>query len=98
MRTRTDFDQEDYDKENKYKEYIAFYEKEAQKLKHTPFWILEDNTRRYQVKYRRDVLQGEMRGQGKPIYTLTGKEDVDSFTYYMPSSVLENMDMEQMTF
>lgn len=98
VRTRTEFDQDDYDQDNKYKEYIDFYEKEAQKLKQTPFWVVGDQKQEYQVKYRRDILKGELQTQGKNTYPLVGKEGVRRLVYYFPSGILENMDMEQITF
>ena len=40
VRTRTEFDQTTHDKEEKYKEYIAYYVKRAEELKKNPYFDL----------------------------------------------------------
>ncbi|QUI20873.1 hypothetical protein HZI73_00465 [Vallitalea pronyensis] len=72
--TRTDFDQVDYDKEQKYLQYIQYYLDKAQELKNTPIWLIEEKDTLKVVKYRGEMNIGELK------YVSDGK-------YYLESAI-----------
>lgn len=72
--TRTQFDQHDYDKEQKYKEYLDYYMKKGQELKKRPYFDLSRYSGRDKgkgiVKYRGPHAAGEMAGAAGGRYQL----------------------------
>jgi len=50
--TRTDFNQDDYEEDLKYQEYLDYYREQAEKLKQKPYFQLEESRNRVTYKYR----------------------------------------------
>jgi hypothetical protein len=50
--TRTDFNQDDYEEDLKYQEYLDYYRDQAEKLKQKPYFQLEKARNRVTYKYR----------------------------------------------
>lgn len=86
--TRTEFDQKDYDRENKYLEYINYYKDKAQELLKTPYWIIDEDDDEQVVKYRQDYNIGDLKyvNEGK-YYLLDAIEGVQE--YYLPAEMIE---------
>ena len=83
---RTEYDQEQQDKEDKYEEYLDKFDKEVEKLRRKAYWTVEDGTT---YKYRADYLKADM-GLNKE-YTLVSDERSNEAYYYLPASVLTQM-------
>lgn len=88
VKTRTEFDQMALDKENKYKEYLEVYVKQAEELKKKPFFPLSVNGQSDVIKYRGPYAAGEMRNRTKQIYDLE-KGSGKSITYYLPAELIK---------
>ncbi|GKX30587.1 hypothetical protein SH1V18_30670 [Vallitalea longa] len=86
--TRTEFDQKDYDRENKYIEYINYYKDKAQELLKTPYWIVDEDDNEQVLKYRQDYNIGDLKyvNEGK-YYLLDAIEGVQD--YYLPAQMIE---------
>lgn len=89
VKTRTEFDQATLDKENKYKEYIEVYLKEAQELKKNPYFDLTVDGKQNVFKYRGPYAQGEMRGKAGNRYDLA-KGDRTGVVYYLPAEMIKS--------
>lgn len=79
--TRTEYDEEEDDKDNKFEEYIKQFEQEAEKLKKKPYWVVETGTT---YKYRESYITSDI-GLKKE-YELVVEDDSEA-TYYLPVSV-----------
>lgn len=94
--TRTEFDQQDYDKENKYVEYIKYYEDKAQELLKTPFWIVDQDSDNQIIKYRKDYNIGDLKyvndGEYYLVDAIEGKQ-----SYYLPAEMLETANDNNVT-
>ena len=88
VRTRTEFDQTTHDKEEKYKEYIAYYVKRAEELKKNPYFDLTTDKKKNIFKYRGQYASGEMRNQTKAVYDLVRGEG-ETVLYYLPGEWIE---------
>lgn len=84
---RTEFDQEEDDKENAYDKYLEKYEQEAEKLKKEPAWKVESKKDAAVYKYRNAYI-GEEIGRNKN-YTLQVEEDATHVYYYLPLDTFE---------
>ncbi|TCK87898.1 hypothetical protein EDC19_2742 [Natranaerovirga hydrolytica] len=85
VETRTDFDQSDYDRDEKFDQYIEYYLREVEKLKDQEYWILEEEDNNLSVKYRKEKIIGSnLSGQ----YNLLTK-DKKSLDYYLPGEMIE---------
>ncbi|GMQ57699.1 hypothetical protein AN1V17_20940 [Vallitalea sediminicola] len=86
--TRTEFDQKDYDKENKYIEYIKYYEDKAQELIKTSYWEIEKDDKKQVIKYRQDYNIGDLKyvkeGNYYLVDAIKGIQD-----YYLPAKMIE---------
>lgn len=86
--TRTEFDQKDYDKENKYIEYIKYYEDKAQELIKTSYWEIEKDDKKQVIKYRQDYNIGDLKyvkeGNYYLVDAIKGVQD-----YYLPAKMIE---------
>ncbi len=86
--TRTEFDQEDYDKELKYQEYILYYLDKAEELKNTTHWQVEEIDKKKVVKYREKMNIGELKFASEGKYYLEGA--VEGVTQiYIPARMIE---------
>ncbi|MGL4362128.1 MAG: hypothetical protein ACRCSG_02480 [Cellulosilyticaceae bacterium] len=83
---RTNFSEEDYEKEELYKEYLEKYEQEANKLKTNPYWKVGDTKNEGTYKYRDAYLKSELTF-GKD-YKLVSEGD-ETLYYYLPKTALE---------
>ena len=90
---RTEYDQAQQDKEDKYKEYLDRFDKEVDKFRHNNYWTVEDGST---YKYRSDYLAADM-GLNKEYQLVTG-DNSNEANYYFPISILTKMNEEQITF
>jgi hypothetical protein len=86
--SRTEFDQEDYDKENKYHEYIDYYLRKAEALKQLIYFKMTDTSRETAVKYRENYGEGIIKRTMNGELTLYSDNKATN-TYYIPSNSLE---------
>lgn len=94
--TRTDFDQVTHDIENKYKQYIDFYLKQAETLKHVSFWQLDGDDKHFIVKYREANMEGQLTQASNTQFDLMGEENY-SLTYYLPHEVIDEANNNEVT-
>ncbi|MCF8019641.1 MAG: hypothetical protein K9L62_09540 [Vallitaleaceae bacterium] len=88
--SRTEFDQEDYDKENKYYEYIDYYLRKAEALKQLIYFKMIDTSRETAVKYRENYGEGIIKRTMNGELTLYSDNKATN-TYYLPSNSLESI-------
>lgn len=81
--TRTDYDEDEEEKDNKFEEYLKKFDQEAEKLRRRPYWVVEEGET---YKYRESYLKTEVGLQKE--YTLVAGEKSNSLYYYMPASVM----------
>lgn len=93
--TRTEFDQEDYDKDNKYIEYVEYYISRAQELKEKPYWEVEKNGLII-TKYRGEYSSGELKFTSSSNYQLLNHNQI-THTYYLPAEFIETANDEGVT-
>lgn len=84
---RTEFSEEDQDKDNAFQEYLERYETEADKLRRKPYWTVEASSSEGVYKYRQSYMQAEM--ASFKTYDLVSKEGSKSLHYYLPSDFFE---------
>ncbi len=80
--TRTEFDEKEDDKDNKYEEYLKKFDAEVEKLRRRPYWEVEDKA---VYKYRETYIKTEVGLQSE--YDLVVGENAKDVYYYMPASV-----------
>ncbi len=85
--TRTEFDQETYDKENKYFEYIDYYMKKAEELKELLYFKVTDTVDETAVKYRENYSEGIIRRNRNGQLELYSDNKAIN-TYFIPSNSL----------
>ncbi len=91
IETRTQFNQVDYDRENKYKQYVDYYKSKVADILKQSYWntkFNEDLT----IKYKAEKLNGEITTLGNNIYDLEAAEKLtkaDEYVYIIPSSSFE---------
>ena len=86
--SRTEFDQETYDKENKYFEYLNYYVTKAEELKYLPYFNITSSVSEKAFKYRESYAAGLINKSSNSEWLLvSGDADID--TYYIPSNSLE---------
>lgn len=79
--TRTEYDEEEDNKDNKFEEYIKQFENEAEKLKEKPYWVVQESTT---YKYRESYITSDI--GLKREYDLVVENDRE-IAYYLPASV-----------
>lgn len=84
---RTEFDEDEADKENKFEEYLKKYDSEAEKLRRRPYWTTESKKYEGIYKYRPGYIASELT-MGNT-YTLVNEEGVSSLYYILPSNMLD---------
>ncbi|HHX61542.1 MAG TPA: fibronectin type III domain-containing protein [Epulopiscium sp.] len=94
--TRTHFDQDEQDKDDKFEEYLKYFEDKVEALRRKPYWTLEDGANTFSIKYRSHYLNPEI--NSTKAYNLDVREGVSDFTYYMPASVIASANLNQTSF
>nr|WP_307991056.1 hypothetical protein [uncultured Niameybacter sp.] len=84
---RTDFSEADQDKENAFNKYLEIYDREAEKLKRKPYWVVDSSSSEGIYKYRQSYIQSEL--ATFKTYELVTKEEARSMYYYVPSTFFE---------
>lgn len=84
---RTEFSEEDQDKDNAFQEYLDVYDREADKLRRKPYWVVEGSNSEGVYKYRQSYIQAEM--AAFKTYNLVSKEGSRALRYYLPSDFFE---------
>ncbi|MCT4542011.1 MAG: hypothetical protein N4A63_00545 [Vallitalea sp.] len=93
--TRTEFDQEDYDKENKYLKYIKYYEDKAKELTKTSYWNVEMDYKQV-IKYRKNHNISELKYVTVGKYNLVNaKKGIQQ--YYLPAEMIETANDNEIT-
>ncbi|MBE6024496.1 MAG: hypothetical protein E7231_15140 [Cellulosilyticum sp.] len=89
---RTEYDQDQQNKEDKFEEYLKRFDQEIEKFKNNPYWMVEDGST---YKYKEDYLAAEM-GVSKE-YTLVSDTNSNRAKYYLPISVLSKINEGKIT-
>lgn len=79
--TRTDYDQETDDKNNKYEEYIKKFDQEVEKIKNKPYWTLDEGE---SYIYRKSYIVSDMNVVKEYELNVDGN---DSTEFYLPADV-----------
>ncbi|PKM51558.1 MAG: hypothetical protein CVV02_06380 [Firmicutes bacterium HGW-Firmicutes-7] len=85
---RTEFDQGEYDKETKFKEYLDYYDLKVSDIEKNPYYTLEKTSTKNVVKYKEDYGIGELQLNKNGTYTLA-TEDLKVNVIYLPSKFVE---------
>lgn len=93
---RTHFDQDEQDKDDKFEEYLKYFEDKVEALRRMPYWTLEDGANTFSIKYRTNHITPEI--NSTKAYKLDVREGVSDFTYYMPASVIASANLNQTSF
>ncbi|WP_069998897.1 hypothetical protein [Cellulosilyticum sp. I15G10I2] len=84
---RTEFDQDDQDKDNKFSEYLKRFEDEVEKLRRKAYWEVEGENRfSAAYKYKASYINAEL--AVKSAYDLQTLEGMNRLTYYLPATML----------
>lgn len=94
--TRTHFDQDEQDKDDKFAEYIKYFEDKTEALRRKSYWSLDEGKSTFAIKYRSNYIMPEM--GATRTYSLEAKEGVLDFNYYMPASVITSANLDQISF
>lgn len=86
--TRTEFDQTDYDKETKYKQYIDYYLKVVNERKQKPYFDLKTTTDIGTAKYRQGYIDGFLELNKNKQYNLVAYSKKSS-VYYIPAEMFK---------
>ncbi|TCT13081.1 hypothetical protein EDC18_10944 [Natranaerovirga pectinivora] len=93
VQTRTDFDQVDYDKEQKYKQYIDYYLSKVEELKDGLYWTVNQNNNSIWLKYRQNkIASNNLKNQ----FELATKNK-ESLYYYLPGEMIETLNRHNTT-
>lgn len=87
---RTEYDQTEQDKEDKFEEYLKRFDQEVEKYKTKPYWVVEDGTT---YKYRESYLESEMGINNE--YTLVKDSNASEANYYFPIDILKAINEEK---
>ena len=91
--TRTEFDQDEQDKDDKFAEYLKYFEDKVEALRRKPYWTLEDSRGNFAVKYRSNYINSQIASSKS--YGLVTKAETADLTYYMPASVITNSNLSK---
>lgn len=94
--TRTEFNQSEYDKENKYQEYIKYYETTAEKLKYSAYYETVSTTDKSVFKYRSLYANGEIKRNANGEYNLVATNKSTN-VYCFPSDFFESANSNRVT-
>lgn len=93
---RTEFDQGEYDKETKYKEYLDFYDLKVKDLEKSSYFVLDSTSTKNIVKYREDYAIGDLQLNANGTYTLATK-NVKTNIIYLPAKFIEVANEKKVT-
>lgn len=94
--TRTDFSQEDYDKELKYQQYIEYYLKKAEELKQNPYYLIRQDSNSATIKYRLNYADGLLKLNQGGTFSLVAM-DKKTNIYYLPAELIETANNNSVT-
>ena len=83
---RTEYDEDEQIQNDKFKEYLDKFDKEAEKLKNKAYWTVEAGS---VYKYRANYINSDMALSKQ--YQLVSEGNTNSVSYYLPASVVEQM-------
>ncbi|MCQ2748464.1 MAG: hypothetical protein MJ246_00155 [Clostridia bacterium] len=83
IQLRTEFNQDDYDKKEKYEIYDDYYRSQLEDLTNELYYVLTDDKNAFSIKFKEDRFQGELGSTRETTYLLPVKDKVTSFTYYL---------------
>lgn len=87
---RTEYDEGEYDRENKINNYMKYYENEAEKLLKNLYWTIDEDKKSLEVVYRSQNLQNELKSiPGNEFKLVTN--DKKRLTYYISKDVLDTI-------
>ncbi|MGL4345925.1 MAG: hypothetical protein ACRCTE_12065, partial [Cellulosilyticaceae bacterium] len=84
---RTEFDDEEQEKDEAFEEYLKKYDQEAEKLKRKPYWEVGHEKYRGIYKYRESYLESELMRSNT--YKLVVAENASQAYYYLPASTFK---------
>ncbi|HAN10203.1 MAG TPA: hypothetical protein DCP90_06285 [Clostridiales bacterium] len=96
IEVRTQFNQDDYDDESKYTDYVNYYKAKATDILKKSYWNLNGGDD-LSVKYKEDMLNTMIEMLNNNIYDLEGKDTADEFIYYIPESSIEKINQEKVS-
>ena len=83
---RTEYDEDEQIQDDKFKEYLDKFDKEAEKLKNKAYWTVESGS---VYKYRASYINSDMTLSKQ--YQLVSEGNTNNVSYYLPASVIEQM-------
>lgn len=93
---RTEFDQGEYDKEVKFKEYLDYFDLKVKDFESGPYLILENTSTKNIIKYRDSYATGELLVNSNGTYTLY-TENVKTNIIYLPAKFIETVNSKNIT-
>lgn len=88
---RTEFNQDDYDRETKYKEYEKYYNAVLGKINNDSYFVLDNTTSSYTVKFKEDKFQGALAAAKTTTFELPTTDTATSYTYYISNANIKEM-------
>ena len=85
---RTEFDQDQQDRDDAYEKYLELYDRETEKLRRKPYWTAYENVSDGVYKYRKEYTGGEIALESEYILANT---DTSRLYYYFPASMLDEV-------
>lgn len=86
--SRTEFDQESYDKENQLLKFLDYYYTRTEALKELLYFEIQDSTEERALKYRENYSEGVIKRLSNSEWVLENSDKAIN-TYYIPSESLE---------
>lgn len=80
---RTEYDEEEQMKDNKYEEYLEKFNSEVEKLRRRAYWVVEAGEK---YKYRENYIKTGVSLEKE--YELVSEEKADALYYYLPASIM----------
>lgn len=93
---RTEFDQDEYDEEVKFEEYLDYFDSKVKELGSGAYIVLEKSNSKNIVKYRDSYGEGELLRNKKGTYTLF-TEDVKTNIIYLPANFINTVNDNNIT-
>ncbi len=94
--TRTDFNQDDYEEDLKYQQYLDYYRDQAEKLKQKPYFQLETKRNSIVYKYRDAYGIGTIENNRNRSMELM-VANREQTRYYLPAEFLKELNAQQVT-
>lgn len=83
---RTEYDEEEQIKDDKFQDYLDKFDQEIEKLKKKAYWVVKEGS---VYKYRAEYLNSDM--SLKKQYQLVSAEGSANVSYYLPASIINQM-------